>query len=78
MDADAAPRPRKRSLIIDGRRTSVSIEPPAWLVIKRIARERSVAIKVLLAEIDRSRGTTSLSGAVRAFALAHADAHGQG
>jgi predicted DNA-binding ribbon-helix-helix protein len=58
----------KRSVVIDGHRTSVSLEPAFWEVLKEIAERRSLSINKLIAEIDRGR-TGNLSSAIRVFVL---------
>jgi predicted DNA-binding ribbon-helix-helix protein len=66
-DAEAAQRPRKRSLAIAGHRTSISLEQPFWDGLRAIAVERNVAVAVLVAAIDAVRGEASLSSAIRLF-----------
>jgi predicted DNA-binding ribbon-helix-helix protein len=58
----------KRSVVIDGHRTSVSLEPAFWEVLKEIAERRALSINKLIAEIDRGR-TGNLSSAIRVFVL---------
>ena len=65
------PRLQKRSLTIQGHRTSVALEPEFWAVIDRAAADRGVATGALVAEIDEARAT-SLSRALRLFALQEA------
>ncbi|MGQ0663394.1 MAG: ribbon-helix-helix domain-containing protein [Pseudomonadota bacterium] len=59
---------RKRSVLIAGHRTSVSLEPEFWAALKDIARARRVSINDLVTEIDRSR-RANLSSALRVFVL---------
>ena len=66
-------RPQKRSLTLDGHRTSVSLENEFWREFLRIARERGQAINALAVEIDHTRGTdVGLASAIRLFVLAQA------
>ena len=58
----------KRSVVIDGHRTSVSLEPAFWEVLKEIAERRGLSINKLIAEIDRGR-TGNLSSAIRVYVL---------
>jgi predicted DNA-binding ribbon-helix-helix protein len=58
----------KRSVVIDGHRTSVSLEPAFWEALKEIAERRSLSINKLIAEIDRGR-TGNLSSAIRVYVL---------
>lgn len=61
----------KRSLSIQGHRTSVALEPDFWAVIDRAAAARGVPTSALVAEIDEARGVP-LARALRLFALAEA------
>lgn len=63
----------KHSILIEGHRTSVSLEPAFWAALKRIAAERGQTIGQLVAEVD---GTNegNLSSALRVFVLAEAEA----
>jgi predicted DNA-binding ribbon-helix-helix protein len=65
--ADDRPE-RKRSVVIAGHRTSVSVEAMFWDELRRVAADRHVSLNALIAEID-SRRTGNLSSAVRVFAL---------
>ncbi len=58
----------KRSLMIDGHRTSVSLEDAFWRRLRAIAKERGVSVNRLVAEIDRDRDG-NLSSAIRLFVL---------
>jgi predicted DNA-binding ribbon-helix-helix protein len=67
----AADVARKRSIMIAGHPTSVSLEPPFWEALKRIAAARGQSLSALVEEIDRER-TGNLSSAIRVFVLAAA------
>ena len=58
----------KRSLVIDGHRTSVSLEDAFWRRLRAIAKERGVSLNRLVAEIDHDRDG-NLSSAIRLFVL---------
>ena len=60
----------KRSVAIAGHRTSVSLEPPFWEALTRIAHERGQSVQALIAEIDSARGVNNLSSAIRVHVLA--------
>lgn len=60
---------KKRSIVIAGHATSVSLEPEFWEVLKDIAQARGVSLNQLVAEIDQGR-SGNLSSAIRVFVLA--------
>ena len=64
-------RPVKRSFKIAGHATSISLEPPFWVALREVAASEDLALAALVARIDAERGDTGLSGAVRAYVLAH-------
>jgi predicted DNA-binding ribbon-helix-helix protein len=47
--------PRKRSVLIAGHATSISLEPMFWTALEEAARERGVPVNALVAEIDAAR-----------------------
>ena len=59
----------KRSLVIAGHRTSISIEDAFWRRLRRIALERGQSLKGLAAAVDAARGDANLSSAIRVFVL---------
>lgn len=61
----------KRSVMIAGHRTSVSLEQPFWEALREIAEARGSSIAGLVAEIDAQRDDSNLSSAIRLFVLAH-------
>jgi len=65
----AGARVVKRSLVIAGHRTSVSLEDAFWRGLRRIAAERGLSLNRLAALIDASRGGANLSSAIRVFVL---------
>jgi predicted DNA-binding ribbon-helix-helix protein len=67
MSPDAQ-RLRKRSVVIQGHRTSLSLEQPFWDALKEIAARRGLSLARLLAEIDASR-SGNLSSAARVYVL---------
>ncbi|MEL6586875.1 MAG: ribbon-helix-helix domain-containing protein [Pseudomonadota bacterium] len=68
MDA----RPRKRSLTLNGHRTSVSLEDAFWVAFLRMAEEEGLSINALAMKIDAGRGVTSgLASAIRVAILRH-------
>jgi predicted DNA-binding ribbon-helix-helix protein len=59
----------KRSLVIAGHRTSISLEDAFWRELKVLAKKRSQSINALVAEIDVGRGRANLSSAIRVYLL---------
>ncbi len=73
----------KRSIVIAGHKTSVSLEDAFWDALKEIAAGRRMTLSDLVATIDSSRTQGNLSSAIRLFVLdfyrGHAaSARGQG
>lgn len=65
----AAPGIRKRSVVIAGHRTSVSLEQPFWDALAAAARRRGLSVQALIGEIDAARARQNLSSALRLFVL---------
>ena len=63
------PKEFKRSLTISGHRTSLSLEPEFWMVLKTAAQAERKSLAALVAEIDRQRGERNLSSALRVWVL---------
>ncbi|MHB1207599.1 MAG: ribbon-helix-helix domain-containing protein [Rhodospirillaceae bacterium] len=59
---------KKRSVEIDGHRTSVSIEAPFWDALREIADRKRQSVNQLIAAIDKDR-TGNLSSAIRVYVL---------
>ncbi len=59
----------KRSLVVAGHRTSISLEDAFWRRLRHIAAERGLSLNRLAAMIDASRGEANLSSAIRVFVL---------
>jgi len=66
---------RKRSVLIAGHRTSLSLEAAFWEQLKAIAERRGLSLNKLVEEIDRARAAdekpANLSSAIRVFVLRH-------
>ena len=63
-------RPRKRSLTLNGHRTSVSLEDAFWRAFRDMAARREMGINSLAAEIDARRGIdVGLATAIRLAVL---------
>ena len=54
MERGYAP-PKKRSVLIAGHQTSISLEPMFWQALERAAKERGCPVNALVAEIDVER-----------------------
>lgn len=67
---------RKRSVMIAGHATSVSLEPEFWDELRALATVRGLSLNALIAEIDAGRGARNLSSALRVHALLYARRHG--
>jgi predicted DNA-binding ribbon-helix-helix protein len=61
----------KRSIVIAGHKTSVSLEDAFWRGLKDIAVGRRVTLSDLVGAIDSERQHGNLSSAIRLFVLGH-------
>ena len=59
----------KRSIVIAGHKTSVSLEDAFWQGLKEIATGRDMTLSDLVATIDTDRQGGNLSSAIRLFVL---------
>jgi len=59
----------KRSIVIAGHKTSVSLEDAFWRGLKEIASGRNATLSDLVASIDSDRQHGNLSSALRLFVL---------
>jgi len=59
----------KRSLTLEGHRTSLALEPAFWAVLQTEAATRGLSLPGLIARIDASRGERPLASACRLAAL---------
>ena len=59
----------KRSVVIAGHKTSISLEDAFWECLRRIANERGQTLSTLVASIDEDRQRANLSSAIRLFVL---------
>ena len=67
----------KRSIVIGGHKTSVSLEQAFWDAIKEISRSRGKTLSEVVSEIDRTRQQGNLSSAIRLFVLNHFRSSGE-
>jgi len=59
----------KRSIVIDGHKTSVSLEDPFWSCLKEIAHGERMTLSKVVAAINLARQQSNLSSAIRLFVL---------
>lgn len=68
MDGGPLGAMKKRSVVITGHRTSVSLENAFWDALKAIAGRRNFTVNQLVTEIDKQRDG-NLSSAIRVYVL---------
>ena len=77
-EPDYAP-PTKRSVLIAGHQTSISLEPMYWRALEAAAKARGVPINGLVAEIDAARldapRPPNLTSAIRQWLFAGGGQH---
>ena len=61
----------KRSIVVAGHKTSVSLEEAFWNGMKEISGLRDMTLSELVGEIDSNRQQGNLSSAIRLFVLRH-------
>ena len=66
----------KRSIVLAGHKTSVSLEDPFWEGLKDIAKDQRKTLSDLVGSIDTNREHGNLSSALRLFVLNHYQAQG--
>ena len=59
----------KRSIVVSGHKTSISLEDAFWSALKEIAFSRLLTLSDLVTAIDANREHGNLSSAVRLFVL---------
>lgn len=69
----------KRSVVIDGHKTSVSVEDLFWTSLKEVALDQAMTLSKLIASIDAQRTAgANLSSAIRVYILERFRAQLQG
>ena len=61
----------KRSIVITGHKTSVSLEDAFWGGLKEIAQAQGATVTQTVTQIDETRQQGNLSSAIRLFVLGH-------
>jgi predicted DNA-binding ribbon-helix-helix protein len=64
-------RVTKRSTLVDGRKTSVTLEDEFWNALKKIAATKNVGTPKLISMINRQRQNNNLSSAIRVYVLSY-------
>ena len=59
----------KRSLVMRGHKTSVSLENEFWEGLHDIAKRKNISVQALAELIDDARKTNNLSSAIRVLCL---------
>jgi predicted DNA-binding ribbon-helix-helix protein len=70
-DPEMKSRVMKRSTLVNGRKTSVTLEDEFWTALKEIAATQNVGTPKLISTIDSQRQSDNLSSAIRLFVLDH-------
>jgi predicted DNA-binding ribbon-helix-helix protein len=76
-------RPVKRSVVLNGHRTSVSLEGAFWQAFRDLAARQGKSLNALAAEIDAGRAAAGggtdvgLASAIRVWVLQQAQAQGK-
>jgi predicted DNA-binding ribbon-helix-helix protein len=60
---------RRHSIIVDGHKTSITLEEAFWTASKEIAHERGESLRHLIASINANRQFAHLSSAIRLYVL---------
>jgi predicted DNA-binding ribbon-helix-helix protein len=61
----------KRSIVIAGHKTSVSLEDAFWKSLREIANERGGSLSELIDSINADRKFSNLSSAIRVFVIGY-------
>lgn len=60
---------KKRSVLIAGHSTSITLEEAFWTELKTIACRNKISINKIVTDIDKNRAEDNLSSAIRLFIL---------
>ena len=66
----------KRSVVINGHKTSVSLEDAFWNDLREIAHTQRATLSKVIEEIDKGRRHGNLSSAIRVFVFEQVRARG--
>ena len=59
----------KRSIVVRGHKTSVTLEDAFWSALRQIAQDEESTLGALVAKIDSERDAPNLSTAIRVYVL---------
>jgi predicted DNA-binding ribbon-helix-helix protein len=65
----------KRSIVLDGHKTSVSLENEFWHGLREIAGRENISLSGLVGKIDGARNSCNLSSAIRVHVFNYFRAH---
>jgi len=65
----------KRSIIINGKKTSISLENEFYEGLMEISTHENTPLSIMVEQIDDQRTTCNLSSAIRLFVLHYLRAH---
>ncbi len=60
-----------RNIVIDGRRTSVRLEPQMWDALNEIARREGRTVHEICTEVDADRVQSTFSASLRVYILSY-------
>jgi predicted DNA-binding ribbon-helix-helix protein len=61
----------KRSIVLDGHKTSVSLENEFWEALREIASRENATLSSLVGRIDHGRNSCNLSSAIRVYVFGY-------
>lgn len=59
------------NVTVDGKRTSMRLEPAMWEALREVCARESRPMNLLVTEIDRARAESTLTAAIRVYLLAY-------
>jgi len=59
------------NVYVDGRRTTVRLEPIVWETLREIGNAQGVSVHDLVTDIDHRRATKNLSAEIRAYVVGY-------
>jgi predicted DNA-binding ribbon-helix-helix protein len=62
---------KKRTVVVRGNKSSVSVEQSFWVALKEIAAANNIGLGALVSDIDSKREHANLSSAIRLFVLCY-------